>query len=317
MVAVVGPSGCGKSLLASQLKRNQASCLNQSQQRGSSRSDNHRKNTSATSKPLWCAGKFDQQHTQDPYEAISHALSSLIENSEPQMLDEWKKAIEKTLGEETSILMEMIPAVAVFLRKGGHSSDDTDGIPVKDRETEFASKNIDVGFKVCQGCHFVPRNTFFVGLFLVLAYMVDGKARRLKTASLMKRRLKAWLKIGNPNVLHFLHLLRAELKYSRQDFAAARDQYMAAIKVSMRTGYKLDYAVSNELLSLFHADAANPLHSIHKSQHHMRASIDSYEAYGAANKVRYMKLKHANILESVTSSHFMATATVNNKKDNF
>ena len=161
---------------------------------------------------------------------------------------------------------------------------------------KFAAKNADVGFNICQGCHFVPRNTFFVGLSMVLAHRVDGRATRLKTANLMKKRLKAWLKSGNPNVLHFLHLLRAELKYSQQKFSEARIEYINATKVSTRTGFKLDFALSNELLSRFYADAVNPLRDLSQSRHHMEAAIESYSAYGAANKVRYLKMQHPDIL---------------------
>ena len=79
---------------------------------------------------------------------------------------------------------------------------------------ESAKKNVDVGFKICQGCHFVPRNAFFVGLSMVLAHRADGKSKgfRFKTANLSLKRFEAWMKSGNPNVLHFSHLLRAELK---------------------------------------------------------------------------------------------------------
>ena len=74
-----------------------------------------------------------------------------------------------------------------------------------------AEINRDVGFEVCQGCYFVPRNTFFAGLSMVLTYRIDGKGSRLRTAKLMKKRLKAWFQAGNPNFTHFLYLLRAEL----------------------------------------------------------------------------------------------------------
>lgn len=89
---------------------------------------------------------------------------------------------------------------------------------------------------------------------------------------------------------------QAELKYSQRPFVEARDEYMEAAKMSMRTGFKLDFALSRELLSVFFADPKNPLQDASQSKYHMEAALESYGAYGVANKVRYMKLKHLDIL---------------------
>jgi hypothetical protein len=150
-------------------------------------------------------------------------------------------------------------------------------------------KLIDFGFKYGQGAHMIPRSTFFIGLSSILAYRVDQKASHLKRARLMKQRLKTWVKASNPNVLHLLHLMQAEHRYIKKRFEAAHQEYLAAIKASMRTGFKLDYALSNELLALFYGDPKNPLHDREQAKFHLEQSLDSYHAYGAANKVNHMK----------------------------
>ena len=136
---------------------------------------------------------------------------------------------------------------------------------------------------------------------MALAYRVDGKAKRIRTAKTMKQRLKTWVKQENPNVLHFLHLLQAELHYCSHKYDAAEEEYEAAIKASMRTGFKLDYALSNELLSLFFADRNNSLFDMKKARFYMESSVKSYESYGAANKVLHMKDAYSNLLSSSDS----------------
>ena len=81
---------------------------------------------------------------------------------------------------------------------------------------QVGENNFDLGFAYCQGTHIVPCNTFFLGLSMVLAYRFDRKTKRLLKAKVMKNRLKSWVKGSNPNVLHFLHLLQAELHYAKK-----------------------------------------------------------------------------------------------------
>ena len=163
-----------------------------------------------------------------------------------------------------------------------------------------AELNRDVGFTICQGTHFVPRNTFFVGLSMVLAHRLDGKRSRLKIANLMKKRLKAWVVSGNPNVPHFLRLLGAELSYTKKKYEAAHEGYMDSNKASMRTGLKLDFALASELLAVFYFDSTNPMHELIKGRYHLESAIDAYSGYGAANKVRYLRQTHKNFLEPLS-----------------
>ena len=144
----------------------------------------------------------------------------------------------------------------------------------------------------------VPRNTFFIGLSMILAYKQDKRARRLRIAKAMLKRVKKWVKSSNPNVLHFLHLLEAQLLHVEQRYDKARQEFTLAVKTAMRAGFKLDYALANELCALFYAGKENPLHDMTNARFYMERAVESYAAYGATNKVRHMTVAYPHLLEA-------------------
>lgn len=94
MVMIIGESGSGKSALALEFQKRMIG-------------NNHN--------CLWCSGKFDGGG--DPYDAIAAAVSNLIERyrDNNKLMEEWRGKIGKTLGEETDILLELVPSLAGLL----------------------------------------------------------------------------------------------------------------------------------------------------------------------------------------------------------
>jgi histidine kinase len=169
------------------------------------------------------------------------------------------------------------------------------GHPVQAAESGEAV--IGFGFSFGQGAHLVPRCTFFIGLSNLLAYKMDGKAKRIRTIKAMEKRVKNWVKQSNPNVLHFLHLLQAELHSVKKNWEQAKIAFSSAIATSSRTGFKLDFALGNELLALFYWNPKNKLHDTDEARFYMKEAIHAYASYGAAHKASHLEQQFANMLQ--------------------
>uniref|UniRef100_A0A7S3DXD2 Orc1-like AAA ATPase domain-containing protein n=1 Tax=Entomoneis paludosa TaxID=265537 RepID=A0A7S3DXD2_9STRA len=173
---------------------------------------------------------------------------------------------------------------------------------------DLAENLLDFGVKYSQGAHCVPRVTFILGLVSVLAFKEDKKLRRLRVAEIMKKRLAKWTKQGNPNAVHFLHLLRAELFSVKKKRKLALEEYSAAVKSSMRAGFKMDFALSSELLSLFYASSPHTgneetrLKEISQARFHMGRALKAYVDYGAANKAKHLHEIYPDLLCEETDS---------------
>ena len=141
---------------------------------------------------------------------------------------------------------------------------------------------VSFGFKYAHGTHMVPRCTFMIGLANALCFKIDGHAKNLRSAKAMLKRLQTWAKQKNPNVLHMLHLLQAEISSAtdkkRKNFEQTEEDYKKAMTLSKRMGYRLDFALSNELYALFQKDTKNDERS---ARDYMTEAYQEYESYGA------------------------------------
>lgn len=102
------------------------------------------------------------------------------------------------------------------------------------------------------------------------------KKRALKSINIIRK----WVKKGNVNVIHYLHLLEAELAVLNGNSHVAEDSYKLAITVAEKNGLIQDLALSHELASKgddYHRD------------HHMKNAIKCYSEWGATKKVRQLK----------------------------
>jgi predicted ATPase len=171
------------------------------------------------------------------------------------------------------------------------------GRPVQ--AADLGESVVGFGFSYGQGSHLVARCTFFIGLANVLAYKMDGKAKRIRTAKAMEKRVKNWVKQSNPNVLHFLHLLQAELHSVKKNWEQAKISFTSAITTSSRTGFKLDFALGNELLALFYWNPKNKLYDKEQARFYMKEAIRAYIAYGALNKASHLECRFSEMQEKL------------------
>ena len=111
---------------------------------------------------------------------------------------------------------------------------------------EAGKQVVDFGFKYGQGTHMVPRCIFMIGLANALCTKQNRKASHLRITRAMLKRLNRWAKQGNPNVIHFIKMLEAELAIATKKYDDARAKFREAMTTSKRMGYSLDFAFSKE-----------------------------------------------------------------------
>jgi hypothetical protein len=63
--------------------------------------------------------------------------------------------------------------------------------------------------------------------------------------------IKGWAKNGNVNVVHYLHILEAELAVLRGNNKKAKESFNAAIAVSRKSGLIQDRALAHEMASAY------------------------------------------------------------------
>ena len=110
--------------------------------------------------------------------------------------------------------------------------------------------------------------------------------------------IRGWVELGNPNVVHMLHLLEAELAVLNRHDRLAEDSYEMAITTASANGFRQDKALSHELASMYYGSRGD----VCKRDHHMKHAILCYEEWGAWAKAD--QLKNARI--SLSSSNFCA-----------
>ncbi|KAL7530387.1 hypothetical protein ACHAXR_003457 [Thalassiosira sp. AJA248-18] len=137
---------------------------------------------------------------------------------------------------------------------------------------------------VAMGLILVIRFTFFEGL-------VSMKAARLAKARLDKskwkrkglksvKKMRAWAKQGNVNVVHMEHLLTAELASLQGKKEMAVENFKSAITVAARNGFLQDRALSHELTYEYfsaHEDG-------YWAEYHREQAKKYYSEWGAVYK---------------------------------
>jgi len=106
------------------------------------------------------------------------------------------------------------------------------------------------------------------------------KKKALKAAKLIEK----WVKLGNGNVLHSLHLLQAECAALTGKHKATEVSFKAAIKVASRNGFLHDLALSHEMASAYYLGKDDD----YWKDYHMGRCIESYSEYGATAKVKQL-----------------------------
>jgi len=101
------------------------------------------------------------------------------------------------------------------------------------------------------------------------------------------RTVRGWARKKNPNVVHSLHLLEAELASVQGRRRKAESHYRDAIDTAWKNGFLQDQALSNELASLHFegiGDAA-------QMSAHWESAIRCYSEWGATAKVEQLVAK--------------------------
>jgi len=129
------------------------------------------------------------------------------------------------------------------------------------------------------------RFTFLVALIYVKAAQLiktDTITRSKCKMKAMKeiRTIRKWVKRGNPNVVHSLHLLEAELAVLNGKNKKAEQHFISAIDTAEKNGFLQDQALSNEMASTYYkrrGDESN-------RDYHLKQAIECYSRWGATAK---------------------------------
>lgn len=143
------------------------------------------------------------------------------------------------------------------------------------------------------------RFTFLVALIYVKAAQLiktDVLTRlKWKTKALKEIwTIRKWVKRGNPNVVHSLHLLEAELAALNKKNKKAEQHFKSAIDTAEKNGFLQDQALSNELASLYYKRRGDepirkqPPSATSNRDLHLKEAIECYSKWGATAKARQL-----------------------------
>lgn len=106
------------------------------------------------------------------------------------------------------------------------------------------------------------------------------KRRGMKSIKIIRR----WVKSGNVNLVHRLHLLESELARLEGKNAKAKANYKSAITVACENGFIQDCALSHELASAYYGSIGDE----DCEEYHMEQCKEYYSQWGATAKIELM-----------------------------
>ncbi|KAL9186731.1 hypothetical protein ACHAXT_005969 [Thalassiosira profunda] len=130
---------------------------------------------------------------------------------------------------------------------------------------------------------------FFPGVrFTFFESLIYFKASQMATGWFQKRKFRrkgcksmalmsSWLKKGNVNVLHSLHLLAAERHALEGNATKAEEEYKAAIAVSSQNGFLQDRALAHNLARAYYAAKGDD----YWAKYHLECAEKLYSDWGA------------------------------------
>ena len=131
------------------------------------------------------------------------------------------------------------------------------------------------------------RYTFLEALtYLKAAQSASGwKKRKMKKCALKTIQLiRGWAKKGNVNVVHYLHILDAELAVLKGNSKQAIASFNAAIATSRRNGLIQDRALAHELTSAYFQAQGDD----HWGDYHIECARTCYQEWGCSEKVKQL-----------------------------
>ena len=115
------------------------------------------------------------------------------------------------------------------------------------------------------------------------------KRRALKSMKFIRR----WMKLGNVDIIHCLHLLEAELAVlNSKSEKTVEDLYKSAIDIASKNQFIQDEALSNELASEYFGSRNERSQS---SDYYLKQAIECYSKWGATAKVQQLTSRRSLI----------------------
>jgi len=96
------------------------------------------------------------------------------------------------------------------------------------------------------------------------------------------KQIRGWVKDGNVNVVHFLHLLTAICGVLEGNRKKVEEHFKSAIAVASKNGFVHDRALAHELASAFFSDEGE----VYWQNYHLEQAKKSYSDWGATEKVK-------------------------------
>ena len=103
-----------------------------------------------------------------------------------------------------------------------------------------------------------------------------------------KKRIRTWVKKGNVNLVHYLHLLEAEYAAMQGKSDKAECNYKAAIDVSSSNAFIQDCALSHELASTYFDSKGDT----YWRDYHMEQCKKYYSEWNATAKLKQLNVDH-------------------------
>lgn len=132
--------------------------------------------------------------------------------------------------------------------------------------------------------------------FTVLEALVCLKVAQASTSGQVKRKLtkkgiksmkliRGWLKGGNINVVHSMHLLSAEHAVLKGNKTTAEEQFKSAVAGASTSGFLQDRGLAHELSGRYYAAQGDT----YWARYHLEQAEQSFTDWGATAKVEHVR----------------------------
>jgi predicted ATPase len=161
---------------------------------------------------------------------------------------------------------------------------------------ECADRTRMVGTKLSVGQSWAPRTQFNRGL-VYLARPPTGNGgvswRHRQEAKRALSLLRKWVKSGNVNCIHMVHLLEAEFARLEKNQYKAMDLYAQAIHDAEVSGHIHDEGIGHECAARFFKES---MRDTNKAAFHWEEAIRCFRVWGASAVVKRLEQRHEKLL---------------------
>ena len=129
------------------------------------------------------------------------------------------------------------------------------------------------------------RYTFLEALTCLKVAQSASVIKRIKMIKRGKKPMQLiqdWAKNGNVNVVHYLHILKAEHALQEGKIEKAKESFKAAISASRKIGFLQDRALAHELAGAFYETQNDE----YWRNYHVESSKKCYQEWGCMRKVK-------------------------------